>query len=169
MIGGWLRDLLQRGLGGARRRRRRLADPPGPLAPRFPVGAAVLVRDAQGRILLVQQTYRQDPIWLPPGGWVDRGESPQQAACREAREEVGLHVKVGRPLGLGSGGYGELNVLFECEVIGDLTLTLSDEIERAELFPLDALPPMAPQTRRWLAESLAALAAPEALSPAQTG
>jgi 8-oxo-dGTP pyrophosphatase MutT (NUDIX family) len=124
MIGGWLRAVLQRGLGGARRRRR--TGPPDLLTPRFPIGAAVLIRDEQGRILLIQQSYRQSAIWMPPGGWMDRGETPQQAACREAREEVGLHVKVGRPLGLGGGGYGELTVLFECEVIGDLTLTLSE-------------------------------------------
>jgi 8-oxo-dGTP pyrophosphatase MutT (NUDIX family) len=154
MIGGWLRALLSRGLGGARRRR---TDPPGLLAPRFPVGAAVLIRDTEGRILLVQQTYRQSAIWLPPGGWMDRGETPQQAACREAREEVGLHVKVGRPLALGGGGYGELTVLFECQVIGDLTLILSEEIERAAFFHPDALPPMADQTQRWLAEALAVL------------
>jgi 8-oxo-dGTP diphosphatase len=155
MIRGWPWALLERWLGGARRRRR--TDPPGPLTPRFPVGAAVLVRDDGGRILLIQQTYRQSAIWLPPGGWVDRGETPQEAACREAREEVGLQVKVGRPLALGGGGYGELTILFECQVVGDLRLTLSEEIERAEFFSPDALPPLAPQTQRWLAEALAAL------------
>ena len=147
--------LLQRVLGGVRRRRR--PDPPGLLAPRFPVGAAVLVRDQDGRILLVLQSYRWSDVWMPPGGWMDRGETPQQAAGREAFEEVGLHVKVGRPLALGGGGYGELTILFESQVVGDLSLSLSDEIERAAFFHPDALPPMADQTRRWLAEALAAL------------
>jgi ADP-ribose pyrophosphatase YjhB (NUDIX family) len=141
------------GLDRASRRHR----PPGPLLPRCPIGAACLIRDADGRILLVQQSYRTSPIWMPPGGWMDRGETPQQAARREAREEVGLQVTIGQPLAIGGGGYGELTVLFEAEIVGDATLTLSDEIERAAFFPADALPPLADQTRRWLAEAFAAL------------
>jgi 8-oxo-dGTP pyrophosphatase MutT (NUDIX family) len=29
-------------------------------------------------------------MWLPPGGHIDRGEVPHEAAVREAREELGL-------------------------------------------------------------------------------
>ncbi len=31
-------------------------------------------------------------VWLAPGGHVDPGESPDEAAIREAKEEVGLNV-----------------------------------------------------------------------------
>lgn len=138
-------------------RRRGRAGRPGPFTPRFPIGAAVLIRDEQGRILLIQQTYRSSSVWLPPGGWVDRGETPQEAASREAWEEVGLRIAVGRALAIGGGGYGEVTVLFEGRVLGNLTVHLSDEIERADFFALDALPPMAEQTCRWLSEALEAL------------
>lgn len=158
MLGAWLRRVYE---GGRRRRR---DDRPGRGAARFPIGAAVLVRDARGQILLVQQSYRSSAIWLPPGGWVDRGETPEQAACREAREEVGLEVAVGRPLAVGGGGYGEVTILFDCAPVGEPNLRLSDEIERAAFFPPDALPPLADQTRRWLAEALAALGADLPLS-----
>jgi 8-oxo-dGTP pyrophosphatase MutT (NUDIX family) len=155
MIGAWLRQAYRRGFLGARGRS--LGGPPGLVTPRFPIGAAVLIRDAHGRILLVQQTYRSSSVWLPPGGWVDRGETPQQAARREAWEEVGLRITVGRALAIGGGGYGEVTVLFEGQVLGEPVLQLSDEIERADFFSLDALPPMAEQTWRWLAEALETL------------
>src|SRR6266536_4492972 len=105
MVGMWVRALLSRRLRAGRPGHG--GGPPGLLTPRFPIGAAVLLRDGQGRILLVQQTYRSSSVWLPPGGWVDRGETPQEAARREAREEVGLEIAVGRPLAIGGGGYGE--------------------------------------------------------------
>jgi len=31
-------------------------------------------------------------MWLPPGGHIDRGEVPHEAAIREVREELGLDV-----------------------------------------------------------------------------
>jgi 8-oxo-dGTP pyrophosphatase MutT (NUDIX family) len=155
MIGMWLRRAFRRGFLGARGRGH--GGPPGLLAPRCPIGAAVLIRDPQGRVLLVQQSYRSSSVWLPPGGWMDRGETPQEAARREAWEEVGLRVRIGRPLAIGGGGYGEVTVLFEGHSVGETSLHLSDEIERAAYFPLDALPPMAEQTWHWLAEACVAL------------
>lgn len=154
MIAAWLGRVLRCGITAGDRR---VGGPPGLFAPRCPIGAACLIRDDTGRILLVQQSYRTSPIWLPPGGWVDKGETPQQAARREAREEVGLSVTIGRPLAIGGGGYGELTVLFEAEIVGEPVLTLSDEIERADFFPPDALPSLADQTRRWLTEAFATL------------
>ncbi|MCC5270603.1 NUDIX hydrolase, partial [Staphylococcus aureus] len=82
------------------------------------------------------------PLWLPPGGWVDRGETPQQAACREVREELGVPVRIGRALAARRGGYGEVTVLFEAIRLDDAAFTFSDEILRAEFFASDALPPM---------------------------
>ena len=155
MIRAMLRKLAAQAEWMLRRRGR--AGRPGLLTPRFPIGAAILIRDDQGRMLLVQQSYRSSSVWLPPGGWVDRGETPQEAARREAREEVGLRIAVGRALAIGGGGYGEVTVLFEGRVLGEPVLHLSEEIERAEYFPLDALPPMAEQTWRWLTEALETL------------
>ena len=38
--------------------------------------------------------------WTFPGGYVDLGETPEQAAVRETAEEVGMNVRLGAMLGL---------------------------------------------------------------------
>ena len=60
------------------------------------VGAGLVCRDERDRILLVQPTYK--PGWEIPGGAVEADESPAAAARREAREELGVDVPVGRLL-----------------------------------------------------------------------
>lgn len=57
------------------------------------VAAGVLFFDDAGRILLVQPTYKD--YWDIPGGYVETGETPAQAAAREVREELGIEVPVG--------------------------------------------------------------------------
>lgn len=58
--------------------------------------AHALFRDRQGRILLLETTYKPD--WELPGGVVEPGESPKVAAEREILEEIGLAVTLGQPL-----------------------------------------------------------------------
>lgn len=52
------------------------------------MAAGVLLFDADGRVLLVEPTYK--PYWELPGGVVEADESPHTAACRELKEELGL-------------------------------------------------------------------------------
>lgn len=60
------------------------------------MAAGVLFRDADGRVLLVKPTYKAG--WDIPGGYVEPGESPKQAARREVREELGIEPPIGRLL-----------------------------------------------------------------------
>ena len=50
-----------------------------------------LLRDAAGRVLLCELTYK--PEWDLPGGVVEPGESPREGVRREVREEIGLDVE----------------------------------------------------------------------------
>ena len=54
------------------------------------VSADVLLRDEDGRVLLVKPTYK--PGWDLPGGMAEANESPDDAARRELKEELGLDV-----------------------------------------------------------------------------
>ncbi|HEU4676831.1 MAG TPA: NUDIX hydrolase [Motilibacteraceae bacterium] len=64
--------------------------------PRKRVAAGLVVLDDAGRVLMVEPTYKVG--WEVPGGMVEANESPRAAAAREAQEELGLDVEVGRLL-----------------------------------------------------------------------
>jgi 8-oxo-dGTP pyrophosphatase MutT (NUDIX family) len=57
-------------------------------APLLMVGAATLIVDEQGRLLLLHRS--DNDCWGPPGGAVELGEDVEMAARRELREETGL-------------------------------------------------------------------------------
>lgn len=67
------------------------ADPPGPAS-----GAVAIIRDGGGRLLLLLRDDRPDivspGVWSFPGGGIEPGETPQEAAAREMREELGIRV-----------------------------------------------------------------------------
>lgn len=64
--------------------------------PRKRMGAAMLLRDEEDRILLVEPTYKD--YWELPGGSVDQDESPYSTAVRELKEELNLDRAPGRLL-----------------------------------------------------------------------
>ena len=64
--------------------------------PRKRVGADVLIRDQQGRILLVDPKYKPD--WDLPGGMSEANEPPAETVHRELKEELGLEHGAGRLL-----------------------------------------------------------------------
>jgi 8-oxo-dGTP pyrophosphatase MutT (NUDIX family) len=60
------------------------------------VTASARVRDADGRTALVQNGWTDG--WFLPGGAVEPGETPAEAARREVRQETGLDATIEEPL-----------------------------------------------------------------------
>ena len=62
-------------------------------------GACAVIFDDRGRVLVVRES--DDPRrYALPGGAVDPGEAPQDAAIREAREEAGVGIEIDHLVGL---------------------------------------------------------------------
>lgn len=106
------------------------------------LGAFAVILDDAGRVLLVHR--RDFDLWNLPGGQVEPGEAPWQAAVREVREEAGLEVAVER---LAIVDYrperDELVFTFRCAVLGGAFVP-NEEADASAYFPPDALPPNLP-------------------------
>ncbi|MDR7278699.1 NUDIX hydrolase [Catenuloplanes atrovinosus] len=69
-----------------------LNDPRAPQANSLVVAVGAVVRDDEGRLLLIRRS--DNGFWALPGGAQDLGESVSQAVVREVEEETGILVEV---------------------------------------------------------------------------
>jgi 8-oxo-dGTP pyrophosphatase MutT (NUDIX family) len=67
-------------------------DPHAPEANSLVVAVAVLARDGDGRVLMIQRSDNQ--LWALPGGAQDIGETTREAAVREVQEETGISIEI---------------------------------------------------------------------------
>jgi ADP-ribose pyrophosphatase YjhB (NUDIX family) len=95
-------------------------------------GADALVRDARGRVLLVRRA--DDGRWAMPGGWVDPGETPEQAVVREVAEETGLRVSAPRLLHTKQRP-ASVHYTFGCKLDGGDLRTSDESLEVAFVSP----------------------------------
>ncbi|MFD3509317.1 NUDIX domain-containing protein [Nocardia sp. NPDC058666] len=73
-------------------------DPNAPKANSLVPGGSVLVTDDEGRILM--QRRGDSGNWSLPGGVMEIGETLEQCAVRETREETGLDIEITGLLGI---------------------------------------------------------------------
>ncbi|MCU1677192.1 MAG: hydrolase [Frankiales bacterium] len=109
------------------------------IAPRFTVGAIVVLRRGD-EILLLRQ--RHHSAWTLPGGLMKRGEAPDACIVREVREELGVTVTVpGAPAAVLVEGT-RIDVVFLVDwVYGDAAVVPHDvEVLEGRWFPPAALP-----------------------------
>jgi len=111
--------------------------------------AAVLPRDDDGRILLVRVIDNDQ--WAVIGGAVEPDESPAQAAVREAEEEAGVHLSLGRILGVIGGPEfrvtypngdetSYVSTVFDATVVGGSPRPDGDETSDVQWWAPDRLP-----------------------------
>ena len=104
------------------------------------VGTNGIVVDQHGNVLLIKRNDTR--TYAPPGGAVDAGELPTEAAAREVREETGLIVL---PVRLASVNFlpltptGFLGFTFRCLLRGG-DITTSEESPVVGFFKTNPLP-----------------------------
>lgn len=108
----------------------------------------VLVRDDEGRILLVR--HADNGKWGTVGGCIDVDESPEEAGRREALEETGLEVELtdlvtvlgGAPFRLTYGNGDQaafVTAVYEARVVGGHARPDDDETTELGWFSVDEL------------------------------
>jgi 8-oxo-dGTP diphosphatase len=123
--------------------------------------AYAIVRDAQGRIAVV----RSPRGWFLPGGGIEAGESAEQAAVRETREESGLLIGPRAVLGTateivhspaGNAGIDKASVFIDAAIAGTTPKAEADH----ELFwlpPAQAVERLSHKSHRWAVEQFAVI------------
>lgn len=110
------------------------------------VAVVVLVVDGDQILLVKRANDPRKGFWTLPGGFVDAGEDPRAAACRETQEETTLDVQIDRLLDVfytpDDGGLADIVIAYAANVNGG-TVQAADDAEVAEWFDRHNLPPLA--------------------------
>lgn len=111
---------------------------------RNPIPAvAVILREGE-KILLVRRKYEPcQGDWSLPAGFVEWGESPEETAVREAKEETNLDIALRELYGVfrarGERNYEIVLVVYRAEILSG-ELQAGDDAMEARYFKLTELP-----------------------------
>lgn len=105
---------------------------------KFTASVAVIITNEKNEILLLDHVLRPVFSWGIPGGFIEAGEQPENAARREIREEVGLEL-VGAELVRMRTINRHIEILFRAQAAGEAAVK-SREINDFGWFALDRMP-----------------------------
>lgn len=120
----------------------------------YSIGVGVfIVRD--GQLFLTHRTKgAQTGFWEVVAGHVEEGESPEETAVREAKEETGADVKIVKKLGVNIDDTHKFEGdMFLAEIVSGEPTNL-DERHHSEMkwFPLNGMPePLGSTTKKGVA------------------
>jgi 8-oxo-dGTP diphosphatase len=103
------------------------------------VVAGCVIKNDEGEYLLVQEAQpKVYGLWNLPAGHVDKGESIEAAAVREAKEEAGLDVELLQKIGIWHGAVEEpIRHAFTTRVTGGTLMAQPGEVLDVKWFSYD--------------------------------
>lgn len=110
------------------------------------VGVAIIITKDEQVLLMKRKGVHGIGTWSTPGGHLDFGETPEQCAAREAKEEVGLDVVDIRFRAITNdifetSGKHYITIWMEAKSISnDPMISAEDEVEEIGWYAWDALP-----------------------------
>jgi 8-oxo-dGTP diphosphatase len=110
--------------------------------------AGVIIKQNDKYLLVQEGQGAAKNLWIFPAGGIDKGEKPEEAAVREAKEEAGIQVKIIRPIGTFNGfGPEETEfIIFEAEIVSGSPRP-GKEISDVRWFSFEELKNMSDQLR----------------------
>lgn len=132
-----------------------------PVVTAFVVAGAVLKKD--GKYLLVQEAQSKAyGLWNLPAGRVDVGDTIEQTAVKEAKEESGFDVRIIRKLGIYQDTATDaVKHAFEAEIVGGELAIPEGEIMDARWYSYEEIKDMEKNLRgSWVLSAIACMEEP---------
>ena len=110
-----------------------------------PVLASCAVVRRGGRVLLTRRAHPPAVgLWDLPGGFLEAGETPEEALRRELREELSAEVSRARLVGFepdhyGPDGFPTLTAVYRVTLVPG-PMVCADDVSELRWFPVDAIP-----------------------------
>ncbi len=109
----------------------------------LPVALAVAVKDK--RFLLIKRGLPPvKGMWASPSGFIEIGETSEEACLRELKEETGVSGEIVKLIGVlrieDKEIYGDMLIIAYLVKVKDGELTPGDEVEDARFFDIAELP-----------------------------
>ena len=117
----------------------------------LPATCVVAIDSRQQMLLVKRKVEPKIGQWCLPGGFMELGESPEQAALRELKEETGLSARIELLLGVTTNPSDRYDTVL---MIGYLVTGITgepapgDDASQLAWFDPDRLPPVAFQSHR---------------------
>jgi ADP-ribose pyrophosphatase YjhB (NUDIX family) len=110
----------------------------------LPVAIAIAVKDE--KFLLIKRGLPPNKgMWAAPSGFIESGETPEEACLRELKEETGLSGEIIKSLGVVSRRdkelYGDMLLIrYLVKITGGELTPQESEVEDVKFFALNELP-----------------------------
>lgn len=114
----------------------------------------IIFNPERTEVLMVKR--RDIPVWVLPGGGLDRNEKPEEGAIREVLEETGYRVKILRKIAeyLPVNKMTQYTHFFECAIVDGAAMT-GAETKEICYYPLNALDKLPPPFKGWILDAAA--------------